>query len=210
MKTVERLWGHVILLCFGSAFLGFVAGAIVSDGKSTFQEWYGASSGWAAAVVGVGTIIVLLRQLNDLRMQTNFVLGNLEPTIYVEENTVTGSSSTLYRFTIENQNIRDMTLERIRVIAPPCCKLVVYSDNANALIRVNEIDNLQQLDAATNRVDIAAWTDRNQRKKSSRPQFFVIKDGTEPFSGAATFEVSYKLKGERDCISRTVEFRAEN
>lgn len=78
-----------------------------------FRDWVGALSGWAAAGAAAATIGILIKQVNAQQQQTDFMLGDAEPTIDAVQH-VSRQQRVIVR--VRNWNRRSMILRKIQLI----------------------------------------------------------------------------------------------
>lgn len=65
MKSSDRLWPHIFLLCIGSCFVGCVLGTVIAN-DDKLQSWLSTWSGWAATV---GALLAAALTVHFIRRQ---------------------------------------------------------------------------------------------------------------------------------------------
>ncbi len=97
-------------------FLSTPSEVVLCRGEGNcFREWVGAMSGWAAAAAAALTIGVLVRQVQAQQAQTDFTLGDAEPTFDAVQH-VRSDSKVVIR--IVNWNRRSLVLREIEFLHP--------------------------------------------------------------------------------------------
>lgn len=81
--------------------------------QNCLVTWVGALSGWAAALAAAITIGSLVKQATAAQKQTDFQLGDADPTFDAVQH---GESRTAVVLRIRNWNRRSMIIRRIRLI----------------------------------------------------------------------------------------------
>lgn len=134
MKTSLRtvVWVLVIgasAICLWEIFRAFHdSWPRLCDGTdgACLREWIDALSGWAAFVVGAGTIFFLARQTRELKRQTEFVLGDAMPTVSITDDDVEESSVQLR---VTNWNRHPVRITGIKVEKPVWVRQVLERRN---------------------------------------------------------------------------------
>ncbi|MDP9809380.1 hypothetical protein J2W42_002228 [Rhizobium tibeticum] len=121
--TVMRWLGPTVVIVIGvSAIFGFSAGheALCEPEKNCLISWVGALSGWAALAGALLTIGVMREQLKEQRRQTDHMMGDSQPDMFLDSNVRFGDDEFFseVRMTVVNRNRRPLHLHRIEFEAP--------------------------------------------------------------------------------------------
>ncbi|CDX22108.1 hypothetical protein MPL3356_390149 [Mesorhizobium plurifarium] len=79
--AIFGLIGFLMWFTYHWDFWDLCSASIDGNGAVCFREWFGASAGYLAVLVGVFTIYPLYRQIEEQRKQTDFQLGDALPTM---------------------------------------------------------------------------------------------------------------------------------
>lgn len=111
----------ILAMLTGIFLAGGLFGILVVDADK-FREWFGASSGWAAAIAAFATLLFLKSTVDQARksnklleLQTQAITGELEP-VFNYNGRATTDRCEIFRFW--NYNRRAITLMSIELISP--------------------------------------------------------------------------------------------
>ncbi|PZU18924.1 MAG: hypothetical protein DI589_22845 [Shinella sp.] len=113
---VMRWAGPLIITCVGMFFIvgNPIGQDLFCDGtQNCLATWVGALSGWAAALAAAITIRSLFQQAQAAQMQTDFQLGDAEPTLDAVQHREQKGAIVLQ---IRNWNRRSMIVRRVRLL----------------------------------------------------------------------------------------------
>lgn len=123
------------------------------------REWFGALSGWAAALAAAFSIIYLMRQTKHAATQTDFVTGDTSPSATMFDPRETHEDEAFAnRLEIINWNRHPILINRISLVGPAEVNLNATEVEDHEPVRKNQLTaELQR-----GRMLIPGWKDRSK------------------------------------------------
>lgn len=168
--------------------------------QNCLATWVGALSGWAAALAAAITISSLFQQAKAAQKQTDFQLGDAEPTFDVVQH---GKRETAVVLQVRNWNRRSMIIRRIRLLTSEKISIVHTSfDTKRKLIGPEPKYNWTFSRGATRRFDpgvmVEGWLRRDQEPpllKISLSGYFEGRSAITNEWQNIPIEIQYELVG---------------
>ena len=197
--------GPVAIIAIGSLVIigNPVSRATLCDGtQNCLATWVGALSGWAAALAASITIGSLFQQAKAAQKQTDFQLGDAEPTLDAVQHGERNAAVVLW---IRNWNRRSMIIRRIRLNTSQKISVLHLSfDNKRKELGPAPKHDWTFSTGATKKFEPAVmlegWVRREQEPpilKLSLAGFFEKREAITDEWDRIPIEIQYELAGVR-------------
>jgi len=202
---IMRWLGPAIVAVIGAIviFGNPITHAALCDGTGNcVATWVSALSGWAAAFAAAITVRSLFQQAKAAQAQTDFQLGNAEPTLDAVQHT---ERKTRVALRIRNWNRRSMIVRRIRLVTSKKISTLHISFDREKKVELYPIPKQDWTfsKGSTKRFDpglmIEGWVRRDQEPpllKISVAGYFVARKEIETWH-EIPIEIQYELVGIR-------------
>lgn len=198
-------------------FLWFLFGntsthQLLCDGsKSCFRDWIFGLSGWAAAGAAAVTIGSLYKQANAQQKQTDFQLGDADPTIDAVQHTEFKKRAVLR---IRNWNRRSMIIREVRLLHREAISVIYVAFDKKGLEREgmlqhksNWASDFSETMRFTPAIMLEGWVRRDQEPPLLKLRVTAKKQGgvdIEDDWRTTPIVVIYELVGLGEIFTQTV------